>query len=260
MGYKKELFIGDDHKSFICRTCKDVAIDPVNKPCCGQLVCDDCDSPNCCQDARIEPLPAPMARIYKNLEVKCDSCDTIVTLSNFERHKYHELAEANKLLKQENEELKRALESQSIFTRGHDGQTIPENGEVEKWVKVRRKSQPLPPQPVRLVPKNPPVFILNPVSKDVPFEIVDLLKRAIIDGSRNGVTKPLAMFFEPIRLAMNQELGGDWQHYPEHNFKPEKAKCVKQREIHYRIKWNIPELDANSTGDRVTFDHNSATD
>ena len=280
MGYKKELFISDDHMSFLCNKCQDVAIDPVTNSCCGQLRCKNCTIENgSCSNSSCEgkkftsrPLSAAMTKEYHKLELKCEECKQIVTVGTFDRHrsqKYDELAELfqqlmklNLKLEEEISGLKNengnfrhlCLQQQEIINQMRDGQS--DSGQdTDNWRNGRQSPRAPVKQTRILIPSSPPVFILDPTSKDVSYAIVDFLKTAIAEATRSGVKQPMKVFFDPIRIAMNKKIGGNWQNYDAKLFDKERANCLKEREVRYKIQWNIPQL---GTTDHVTFDLNSA--
>lgn len=294
MGFSKKLFLDTDHASFICSKCDGVAIDPMDMVCCGSVLCRQCFEIGCnCShdhsDGNVStPLSGPTLYEYYSLRMKCYKCVKVVTigtlgihyencikekldkleetfenvseLNQFYREKCQKLEQENEQLKNTNNELKRTLaaaqdSNQSkaidIDQRGIENKNIvPKRFVLAEYMYVDRRSTPRVLQP-DLTPK----FILDAVeSKSVPYGMIETLEQLILEQCSDGVKQPMKQFFEPIRLGMNRTFKGNWQNYDASMFDPNRAKCKRDREIHYSIDWNILSL---GTTKHVTFDLNS---
>ena len=101
-GYPRERFPGLTGDSFNCGICSLVCRDPQECVKCGAMYCTSCiddwiskknECPAGCSDARnsIKPISGALAKLYKNLDIKCkytEECDKVVKLIDLA---YHEM-------------------------------------------------------------------------------------------------------------------------------------------------------------------------
>lgn len=103
-------------------------------------------------------------------------------------------------------------------------------------------------------PVSMPIVTIDPVkSESVPHGKIEELKRLIIAECPDGKWPDLRIFFKPIELGMKKKFNGDWRTWSAKLFDPEKARCQRNREIHYSIQW----IDSVRPTYHVTYDHPS---
>lgn len=286
MGFSKKLFLDADHTSFICSKCDDVAIDPVPKPCCGGILCQQCSCSgyDCDHGNGGESMPVfklNQGQRYMSLRMKCYKCAKAVTIGTLGSHyevcikeklekleeSFENLSELNQFLKekckkleQDNVQLWNANNERSLAIVSDSSQSKVSDGYKRGRQNIIRTtdlggSDGGRKLPRVLQPESRPKFILDAgESKSVPYGMIENLERLILEQCSDGIKLPLKHFFDPIRLAMNREFKGNWQNYDASLFDPNRAKCKRDREIHYSIQWNVPSL---GTTKHVTFDLNS---
>lgn len=273
MGFSRTLFQGVDYESFMCSKCEDVAIDPVIKSCCERLLCkkcffnDSCSNESCGGGAIPRQLTANENKKYIMLKMKCYECNYDLTIGTLGTHyevcikkKYDELVHLfkdlvawyratnrrnddlvleNVQLKHVCSQLRNRFFEELREQQAHGNRSLPSTCQDGVNFKL-------------IVLLSPPIFTLDSESGNVPNDMVETLKQLINDECAKGVKIPLKQFFEPIKRGMNSKFKGNWQNYDGLVYDPIRARCTREREIHYTLQWDVTSLGKKTR--HVAFD------